>query len=386
MTTEQLFMLADYISDKYISGENDDLNELIAEVAEEEQLNIKQIEALLNEVNRAVFQKLFDIYEDKTFEFPIAKLDLILAKLNRTEPDKVEIFKIEAEPKEVNEEEESMAKAASLIESEINEEDYIIDSSIIDTADIFGVNSLEKEASQPDNTKTILKKYVKLANEFEQLAQIAHIKIAEINELLAQASQIIAELKALGVNENEFVKTLKSNQVPDEVIKELTIEFRKVQPAKEIRLAKTATLKDAYDLGHRIIEALRTGDSYRMQFIKKEASEYDLNSLEEKLKIIGIYDQLPSSFWHSFKQPINGQEKLAEEEIKFESNIFQIITVANKLHECEKAVGQFLKKASEIKQFVDELNDESLRSNAGILFKKHANVIKKYNQVKEAKI
>lgn len=386
MTTEQLFMLADYISDKYISGENDDLNELIAEVAEEEQLNIKQIEALLNEVNRAVFQKLFDIYEDKTFEFPIAKLDLILAKLNKNEPDKVEIFKIEAEPKEVNEEEESMAKAASLIESEIDEEDYIIDSSIIDTADIFGVNPLEKEASQPDNTKTILKQYVKLANEFEQLAQIAHVKIAEANELLAKASQIIAELKALGVNENEFVKTLKSNQVPDEIIKELTIEFRKVQPAKEIRLAKTATLKDAYDLGHRIIEALRTGDSYRMQFIKKEASEYDLNSLEEKLKIIGVYDQIPSSFWYSFKQPINGQEKLAEEQIKFEANISQIIKVANKLNECEKAVGRFLKKASEIKQFVDELNDESLKANAGILFKKHANVIKKYNQVKEAKI
>lgn len=355
MSKETYLMLADHIARQFLENPSLDLNELVAQTAREYSMNSEQRNTLINEVNRAVFQKLFETHPDKTVEFPIAKPEIV-DKLLKGKPVATE-------------------KTASFIqEEEINEEDYLLD-------DLYNpfFETLEKEASAPnltyeiDVSKTKHIQFQKIANELMQKSEEVQASLMKLATAEQQLREVLAELKSVGLKENELVAILRQNVVPQEAIEYVRRIYSQVQP-KPVELKKKASLKDAYEITQLVKKASEQGNATALNSVKKRIAQYDLNSLEQAMLKLGSMNEISGTQWYRLKSEVaklTGQyspESTAE-------LLSKVAELADEYIKAEKTFGQFFKIASALKKFVKQNPD--FEEYANVYFTKTAKIFKR---------
>lgn len=384
VTKDELMLLADYISNEYIQDQTKNLNEMIAQIVTEKGFNENQIAALVNEVNRAVFQKLFSIEEDKRFEFPLASTNEVLKLIgsNASIPTFL--------PIKLHETENLHEKSASL------REEFTVDPSDYDLTDVERyINSRElikhfregnekkAEVEEKYNFTEKLRELFKKASEFEQTAKELSLQKVAASKLDKDIEQVLAMLKTYNVSPNQLKQILKKNNIPDPIINQIILKYNTVKPVnvieKNASLKKQATLMEAERLGKQIIRSLTSDNKARKEEIIEKIAMYDLRKLEEKLEKIGYITSTNRVMWENLKRW--AFTKQMEPEVKaLDEAIEKVANYAIEMKRLDNALAKFLEKAAELNEECQKAPE--FESYCDVIFKKYkANLIQKGEKI-----
>jgi len=90
----KLEALGNEASESYLRG-NGSLNEVVTKVANDNNLEPEEVVRVCEAANKATFLNLFETEEDKTFEFPLADSKEILAGINKSASDPIDMDSLE---------------------------------------------------------------------------------------------------------------------------------------------------------------------------------------------------------------------------------------------------------------------------------------------------